>query len=422
MKPISGKSTNIYSFFKSQVDQICSSGFCVFYRKIYTGLTQLSIFLFAPLVLFLRMLRPLVWIRFGMLISHRIGHFTSNTEYYLRKKKLCMNKRTFDLFCCSTPVSNKQLRKMYGRVIHISRFNKVLYRCNRMLPGYKDHEVPLKEWRDVENLKERTKPFVRFTPAEESLGDAAMRELGLPKGVPLIIFHARDSEYLNKTILKPTGNHWRYHDYRDSNINNYLAAAEALAERGYYALRMGAIVKEALDTTNPKIIDYATKHRTDFLDIYLSYKCHFVLGSPSGITHVAYDLFGKSMAWVNAVPLESMLTWNPRVMYIPKKYWLRDERRFMRFREIFESGVGRYTHTQEYEARGIDLIENTPEEINALAIEMDERLNGTWHTTREDSVLQEQFWSIFPKSRLHGRVIRSLIGAKFLRDNRELLN
>ena len=47
------------------------------------------------------------------------------------------------------------------------------------------------------------------------------------------------------------------------------------------------------------------------------------------------------------------------------------------------------TDTSEIIAKlNLELIENTPEEIKAVTIEMDERLNGTWKTTEEDEELQ----------------------------------
>ena len=99
----------------------------------------------------------------------------------------------------------------------------------------------------------------------------------------------------------------------------------------------------------------------------------------------------------------------------------------MTFREIFDSGTGQYLSSELFAAMGIELIENTPEEITALAIEMDERLNGTWQTTEEDEELQHSFWEIFPTDAvndqgrpMHG-TIRARIGAHFLRNNRDLL-
>ena len=82
----------------------------------------------------------------------------------------------------------------------------------------------------------------------------------------------------------------------------------------------------------------------------------------------------------------------------------------------------------DYKIRGIDLVENSPEEICDAAIEMLERLNGSWRTSAFDNVLQQQFWKIYTthvmnshlKKPLHGK-IRARFGTSFLLNNQEWL-
>ena len=77
-----------------------------------------------------------------------------------------------------------------------------------------------------------------------------------------------------------------------------------------------------------------------------------------------------------------------------------------------------------HESKDILLIENTPEEIRDVAIEMHERINGTWQLHDDDELLQQKFWEIFPVDAvdikkgvpLHG-LIHSRFGASFLRNN-----
>ena len=384
------------------------------------GLVFLALPLAFPVVLIIRALRPLVLIRFGQLASERIGHFAANTELYLCERDAGMDsQRAIDVFYHTYQVCNQQLKKMWDRTLHVSHLACPLDSLNRLLPGGESHVIP---WppsgdRDIHGLLPRTPVHLSFTPEEERRGLASLRGLGIPDGAPFVCFHARDSAYLS--AVQPKKN-WHYHEYRDSNIHNYVPAAEELTRRGYFAIRMGAIVKEALPSTNPMVIDYATKSRNDFLDIFLSAKCRFALGCPSGITCIPM-IFRRPVAYANFVPLEYALTWGPNDLFIPKKLWLLEERRFLTFREILSSEVGRFLQSEQYEQMGIEVVENTPEEITALAVEMDERLKGTWQTTEEDEELQRKFWSLFKPSELHGTIV-SRIGAEFLRQNRELLD
>ena len=65
-------------------------------------------------------------------------------------------------------------------------------------------------------------------------------------------------------------------------------------------------------------------------------------------------------------------------------------------------------------------MENTPEEITNLVLEMDKRLEGEWLIHKEDEELQKRFWSFFKKNDLN-QVFLARIGADFLRQNRDLL-
>ena len=93
----------------------------------------------------------------------------------------------------------------------------------------------------------------------------------------------------------------------------------------------------------------------------------------------------------------------------------------MKFKEIFASGAGRFLQTALYEKLGIELIENTPDEILDVSMEMQQRLSDTWETTEEEEASQMRFWDMFPKSELHGDEIQARIGASFLKQNQDLL-
>ena len=59
------------------------------------------------------------------------------------------------------------------------------------------------------------------------------------------------------------------------------------------------------------------------------------------------------------------------------------------------------------------------EEIRALALEMDDRLNGAWKPAEEDEELQSRYWSLFKSDEITR--VETRIGAEFLRQNRALL-
>ena len=379
-----------------------------------------------PVVILVRLLRPIVVIRFGPLRSKRIGHFAANTELYLCERDAGMHgRRVYDFFYHRMPICNQQLAKMWARVLHIYSVNRYFDKANRRLPGWEKHWNSIYERGDVDclDLLEHTKPHLAFTSEEEKRGLQKLQALGIPpENGKFVCFYARDKAYV-ELLIRPAQEHTaRRHDYRDSSISNYVPAVQELVRRGYFALRMGAAVKEPLSTDEPKIIDYATCTRDDFMDIFLCAKCKFFLGSPSGISAIP-RIFRKPVVYTDFIPLgiDFSHRCGPNCLIIPKKLWLRKERRFLTFREILDSGIGKFWLSEQYEKFGIEVIDNTSEEILDLAVEMDEWLRGTGKAGEEDEQLQRRFWLLFNQNNMYKKpTIR--IGTKFLRQNIELLS
>ena len=418
-------------FLLRQVSHIKEGGFLVVVRKLRFLLSIIISILLTfpaiPIVIIMRILRPFVVIRLGSLDLTRIGALC-HAEWYLCNHYANTNcNRYLDIFYyvkSCMPIANSPWLKMWKRLVFVSIFFGRLARSvdnlNRSLPGYASHIIPKygipPKNESLKAILACKKPFLTFTPEEEIRGKKLLREIGIPEGVPYICFHARDSAYLN---VVHNARDWSYHDYRDANINNYIHAVEQLVCRGYYGIRMGAIVKENLTASNPKIIDYASNgKRTDFMDIYLGAKCRFFICGDSGLNMVP-ESFRLPIVYVNLTHWAQLSTWSHNGLNIGKKFYLSGENRFLTFREIINSELGYIYDVKLLKQKGVEIIENTPEEIAAVTIEMDERLKGTWRTTQEDEELQKHFWGIYGSDKLKSPDYR--IGTEFLRQNRELL-
>ena len=429
---MSDNAISVQTFWSRQVSQIKEEGWVVVKRKfplfvdVITDQRRVfNIILFLPFVLLVRLIKPFVLLRFGILISDRIGHFCANTELYcLEKRNLNSTKRHRDFFILRYPVSNKQLLKMWRRKLNFHDFLRNIDRVNRMIPGGDDHTIRLPSDRDTKNLFHGTKPQLYFSPQELERGNEFLKSVGVEDG-KFVCFHTRDSLYIKTQARiqcrnRPEKLKSRKHDYRNSDIKNCLPGMKQLVDLGYYSFRMGALVDRELKSEDSRIIDYATNGmRYDFLDIFLSAHCKFFVGNPSGLDSVA-TIFRAPVLSINQLPIEYAQTYLNNHVFIPQKLWLPNERRFMKFTEIFESGTGRFLRTEQYEELGVEVIENTSEEIEGAVLEMEARINGNWQCDREDEALQKKFWEIFPKSELHGK-FRARIGSIFIRDNRDLL-
>lgn len=405
----------IKKFIKHQVETISDGGSPIFLRKLkriicFILLIPTAIFV----ILLIRIIRPIILVRFGPLISFRIGHYAANTEIYLCKREAGMERpKVVDFFFHLPVICNEQLKKMWDRSsLNICSFTEWLYYANQILPGGKKHVLDLRESCDYDtsNLIPQFQPHITFTECEESAGRESLRNMGILDGSPFVCIYSRDKAYLNNEPNHP----------RNANIQNFIEAVQALARRGCYSLRMGAVVEKSLFSNNPKVIDYATKYRSDFLDIYLCSKCNFFIGGSGGLTSVPL-IFRKPRVLVNAIPYEGGHSFPAYDLFIFKKMWLKENRKFMTFSKIINSGLSKCCNAEKFEQLGIELVENTPEEIKAVVIEMDERLKGTWQTTEEDEEMQNRFWNMFPNDLWPKNALKSRIGTEFLRQNKDLL-
>jgi putative glycosyltransferase (TIGR04372 family) len=427
-------------FIKRQIYQIKQGGRKVLVRKIKRlfGMTFKSlIYIFAiPTVLIMRLIRPWLLVRICDMWSSRIGHFAANTELYLCERDAGINvpnQRHIDVFYMALkPICNQQLAIMWQRLLRIwpAWILAPIDRVNRLIPGGKSHEIGYNAQndRDVHNLLDRFPPHLQFTTEEETRGESGLQAMGIPIGAQFVCLSVRDSAYLAAQLSNGNPDPFNYHNYRDSNTKNYVLAAETLAERGYYVIRMGAIVHAAINSAHPKVIDYASNGmRTDFMDIYLGAKCAFCISVGTGFDAVPI-IFRRPVAFVNVVPAGNLGTFSDQLLTIIKHHVDADSKRELSLSEIIAYNVAFSSFTLDFEAKGIDLLENTPEEIRDVAIEMVERVEGTWQPHSDDETFQERFWEIFPvdainesNGRPHHGEIRGRFGSNFLRNNPEWL-
>jgi putative glycosyltransferase (TIGR04372 family) len=416
------------AFIKRQVVSVLDGGWRVFRKKCTMLVTLITVFflvgLAIPIVVFIRLIRPIYLIRLGLLRIDRIGHLAWDLESYVAD---CDYKnehiRRLDLFALLTPEpANHQLLKMWCRVLNVSKWVRPLYDANNLLPGGKIHEIIVSlsnsGYEYGRNLLTYTPVHIGLTSTEEAQGYDHLKAMGVPKDVPFICVHVRDSSYL--AVHDPEQD-YSYHNFRDGQIANYMTAVESLAEQGYYVLRLGAVAQGDFCSDNNRVIDYSREYRTDFLDIFLLKKCEFLIGTNTGVTDVA-DIFRKPVVKTNMTQFFAEIPLcHPKDIFIPKRIWLKREKRFMTLRELTRSPLWNVTLGEEYEPHDVELIENTPEEIHDAVIEMNKRLKGAWEVTEEDEEKQKEFWSIVLEAgHIKGAPV-SHISAGFLRRFPEFL-
>ena len=375
------------------------------------------------ILLCLYIVRPFRFIKLCKIRSINIGQQAGNTGLFLRRLqlgKVRQNNRILYVGISGKP-DNQQLLKMFERKLHIiqiqSEFLRNIHARSILSKSvfYEELPLPHNAYYEFNN----TEPDLHFTSAEEEEGRKLLSKMGIDDKSWFVCFYSRDPAFQSRLPVQR-----QYPgDFRNSDIDNYLEAAKYIASCGGFAIRMGYIVAKKLpDLNNPRIIDYASNYRTDFGDIYLLAKCKFFIGDTAGLWVVA-TIFNVPVAGVNFIPFHTPFRKGDLV--IPKKIRPNEGKRFLTLREYIEfadksGNLDNFTFNEKLNAGKDVVIENTSGEILDLAKEMNERLDGTFETTGEDEELQARFRSLLqPPNYFAGTPAR--IGAKFLRENRELL-
>jgi putative glycosyltransferase (TIGR04372 family) len=260
-------------------------------------------------------------------------------------------------------------------------------------------------------------PIIDLNQEELREAQNALEQVGVPAGAEFVCLLARDSAYLS-------GQEWSYHSYRNSNVKTYELAAQKLAERGLFVLRMGSVTEAVLEAPSSRVIDYANSGmRSELLDFYLFTRCSLCLTSSTG-PDVLSLLFGRPICYVNLNPFVQELcrlkAYSRQITAIPKRY-LKSDGSPWTLSEILEKNLFSLYTTKDYTLSGVMLVDNTSKEICDAAIEAWTRICNQSTYSAADEKSQEQFWTLVNNIADAGikRSSSVRVGSSFLRDFKE---
>lgn len=370
---------------------------------------------------------PLAWllaktsIRFLHISNpNRIGHLAAELDWYLKKVELGDLPRYRPVLLLSRDrAANSALLDLWARYLvlveqpvlrwilrPLTFFQSItldLGQSVAMVQGATDYPRVLERWGG-------RAPLVSLSQETARAGRAVLEDLGLPKNTWYVAVHAREGGYSPKDEY--------VHGHRNSSIDSVVLAVQEIARRGGWCIRMGDASMTPMPPT-PNVIDYATSpFKSDWMDVFLCANARFFLGNTSGLCLVS-TLFQVPSVLVNMIPIGACFGMGPDDISIPKTI-LDETGTRLSFAEILGSEIGDYRMHELYERRGLSIVENTPEEIRDVTIEMLDRLDDKWTETAEDRNLQKRFRSMLGPNH-YGYQTQSKLGAVYLRQNRDTL-
>jgi len=255
-------------------------------------------------------------------------------------------------------------------------------------------------------------PLLSLKELDYQRGWTTLQKLGIPKDAWFVCIHCREQGY---DVFEEN------QAYRSADINNYFLTMEAIVKRGGWIIRMGDPTMKHIPQMH-HVIDYAHLDiKSDWMDIFLCASCKFMIGGASGLCQLS-KVFDVPVIIVNMAPMPtSLFLGQPCDIGIPKLVWSIKEKRYLNFKEIFNSPVGHFFRDYSYSDAGLKVLDNFPEDIKDVAIEMLNRLEGTALYSDKDVQLQKRFKSLLNSNHCSYES-NSRIGQDFLQKYEYLFN
>lgn len=302
--------------------------------------------------------------------------------------------------------------RTWERLWHVRRARKLYYNAWRCPDGRIRHFTSAGAQVERQWEAEGRPPLLALTDDHRERGRAALRNLGVQDDAWFVGLHVRAGGY---------------HDLRNADIGTYWKAIDAVVERGGWVVRIGDREMPPLETPDgmeavaSHVVDYVfTEAWSDWMDVFILAEGRFLLGTLSGPMAVP-GTFGVPTVGTNWCPMATRY-WYSRDLYIPKQYWSERESRYLTFSEILSSNIG-FSHMSEELAKvGVRAIDNTPEQVRDVVVEMLDRIDGIPVYTEEDERLYARFDAMEPPLEYPIPGGGGRIGRDFLRANAHLMD
>jgi putative glycosyltransferase (TIGR04372 family) len=363
-------------------------------------------------------------VRFPNFNLKHIGHLLAEPDCYVKEVKLGLTKKYHMIILAPDKIVANQAALNYWAKYFIIIRNKFLIKIlyffvihnftKYSVNHYISETNKFATFSSIQGKWNNNFPVLSINDLDNIRGKLMLKILGINENDWYICINSRDGGY-RKTDES-------VHSFRNSNIEDFSLAITEVIKLGGKCINMGG--KNSLQYCNKidGLIDYAHHEiNQDWLDLYISANCLFYLGDNSGPSIMSF-VFGRRLATVNMAPLGTANHFGANDIGIPKLYKKIGTNNLLSFAEILNTEVGNFRDSNDFINAGIELINNTPEEILDLFIEQFLNIASTgYNYTIDDELLQEKYkLLITQKHYAYGSTSR--IGAKFLKKYNYLLN
>ena len=289
---------------------------------------------------------------------------------------------------------NKALVKIWRRELFVlpSAIVDAIHRASKWLPNFEMKVLQFDKLHENDHVLDLCESHLKFTASETQTGEDYLRHVGIEPGEPYICLIVREAAWAPPTTGPSSSGTLRSRSFED-----FLLAAEALADLGVAVIKLGAA--GTFQTAGTKIIDYAnSKDKSELLDVYLPAHAKCVVSTMSGPDAVA--LVGRvPVLYVDIAQYSLCFAGTRLVTWVPARLISQKLGRAMSLSEVFESGAGRFLGSTAFEQAGITVEQSSPEHIRDYCLDFYKSLS----TPKSDheqiqNLYREKFHALLSKN------------------------
>ena len=336
--------------------------------------------------------------RIAVMRTDRLGHLSLNMHLFFVRRKIGALEN-FHFLLISPSIKSKKIANVPLLLMFIAYSKKVenvRIICSSFLHFFFTFfQVEFRNSQLLFDLTMESKESefslgiktVSFSEKQKIYGESVLKRMPIPQNKKIVTIFARDSSYLSHTYPKTD---WSHHSYRDCDIETYIKSIKFLISKNYVVIRVGSEYSKKLNFTDTNYFEYSlSEFKSDFMDLFLIYKSSFVLGNSSGAIDVS-TMFNVPFAAVNYAPF-MVLPLGKDDIFIQKKL-INSDGVIVPFKDIIDN--------EEYYLQngvklsndfGISYIDNSPDDILGVTIEMHNILNDDFILNKNQQKLLERY-------------------------------
>jgi len=320
------------------------------------------------ILLFLKILQPLLRVQLCIVGFHRYGHLALEPEIFLAEQEISradrkIKKPVFSLWSLGpkSKQSNRYLARKWSERLTVvpSWIVSALHDAGEFFRPLKLTE-PRLSVTGSENGLDKTSSHLSFSSEEVADGERYLSEIGIDSQRPHVCLIVRDGgHYKSKGEIESSG-----YELFNFNINDFANAAAVLIAHGYQVVRMGSGTEQPFTNAPAGVIDYASSNqRSEFLDVYLAATCAFAISTQTGPDAVCM-LFRRPVLYVDVTRYSQFFFGSKIATWTPVR--LLKDGKVLNLSEVVNSDVAWFKEPNLFAENGISQQKSSEAELSDL--------------------------------------------------------